>query len=266
VLAVALDLHVDVEVTPAPRLTVTSSGEGSDLPTDARHLAARVAVEVAGTDRLAISVHSDIPVGRGLGSSAALAVAAAAAAGADDPLRWGVAVDGHPENAAASATGGLVAATTVDGATVVRRLALDPDLRFVLLVPHRRLETADARAVLVATVPHADAAFNLGRMGLLIAGLADHGQLIAASAEDRLHQGPRTSFFPEAPALMTGLIRAGALAASWSGAGPSLVAFVASKQAAAVAAAAAVLLETHGVPGRVYALAADSRGVVTAAG
>jgi homoserine kinase len=262
VLAVALDLHVDVEVTPAPRLAVTSTGEGSDLPTDAGHLAARVAIEVAGTDRLAISVHSDSPVGRGLGSSAALAVAAAAAAGSDDPLRWGVAVDGHPENAAASATGGLIAATTVGGRTVVRRLPLDPDLRFVLLVPERRLETADARAVLASTVPHADAAFNLGRMGLLIAGLADHDQMLAAAAEDRLHQPARTAFFPEAPALMAGLIGAGALAASWSGAGPSLVAFVASERAAVVAAAAAGLLEAHDVPGRVYVLAADPQGVV----
>jgi homoserine kinase len=264
-LAVAIDLHVEVEVTPASRLTVTSSGEGSDLPTDAGHLAARVAVEVAGSDRLAIRVHSDIPVGRGLGSSAALAVAAAAAAGSGDPLRWGVAIDGHPENAAASAVGGLVAAATVDDQTVVRRLALDPDLRFVVLVPDRALETAGARAALPPTVAHADAVFNLGRMGLLIAGLADLDQLVPASAEDRLHQDARAALFPEAPALLAGLGRAGARASCWSGAGPSLVAFVSSEQASAVAIEAAALLDAEGVPGRVHVLSADTSGVVVSA-
>ncbi|MST34194.1 hypothetical protein GHK86_15880, partial [Acidimicrobiaceae bacterium USS-CC1] len=73
-LALALDLHVVVDVEPAERLAVTATGHGADLPQDAGHLAAQVAVAVAGTDRLAIHVHSDIPVGRGLGSSAALAV------------------------------------------------------------------------------------------------------------------------------------------------------------------------------------------------
>ena len=66
---------------PAPRLIVRSEGEGAGLSDDAGHLAARVAIDVAGHDRLAITVRSQIPMARGLGSSAALAVAAAAAAG-----------------------------------------------------------------------------------------------------------------------------------------------------------------------------------------
>ena len=65
---------------------------------------------------------------------------------------------------------------------------LDPGLRFVVVVPARQLPTAAARAVLPATVPHADAAFNLGRMGLLIAGLADRTVLLPEAGEDRLHQ------------------------------------------------------------------------------
>jgi homoserine kinase len=73
VLALALDLYVEVEVEPAARLTVRATGEGADLAADASHLAATVAIDVAGHDRLAITVRSDIPVARGLGSSAALA-------------------------------------------------------------------------------------------------------------------------------------------------------------------------------------------------
>ena len=69
----------------------------------------------SGHDRFAVTVRSQIPVSRGLGSSAALAAAAAAAAGAEDPFAIAATYDGHPENAAASVFGGLVAATTVEG-------------------------------------------------------------------------------------------------------------------------------------------------------
>ncbi len=82
-LAIALDRYVEVEVEPAVRLIVRSEGEGAGLSDDPSHLAARVAIDVAGTDRLSITVRSQIPMARGLGSSAALAVAAAAAAGAE---------------------------------------------------------------------------------------------------------------------------------------------------------------------------------------
>ena len=106
---------------------------------------------------------------------------AAAAAGAKDPLTYGFAVDGHPENAAASAMGGLVVAAVVDVAPVARHLRLDPDIRFVVVVPDKQLATSRARGTLPEMVPHEDAAFNLGRLGLLVAGLADHTQLLAAA-------------------------------------------------------------------------------------
>src|ERR1700692_1024412 len=99
-LAVALALYVEVEVGPAARLTVRAEGEGRELPADHPHLAARVAMDVAGTDRLCITVRSEIPVARGLGSSAALAVAAAAAAGSADPLPAGHRGRRHGEKAA----------------------------------------------------------------------------------------------------------------------------------------------------------------------
>ena len=260
-LAVALDLHVEVAIGPADALQVTASGYGSELPRDATHMAARLAIEICGTDRLAIHVHSDIPVGRGLGSSAALAVATAAAAGAEDPMRWGVLVDGHAENAAASTLGGLVAAASVDGAPVARRLSLDEELRFVVVVPDRPLATTEARAVLSSTVPHRDAAFNLGRMGLMIAGLADHRHLIAAAAHDRLHQDGRTRLFEQAPAVIAGLLDAGALAACWSGAGPSLLAVTTAAEAEGLAGAARALIARQEIPGRVLCLAADREGV-----
>jgi homoserine kinase len=260
-LALALALYVEVEVQEADVLTLTSEGEGDDLRRDATHLAARVAASVVGHDRLAIHVRSEIPVGRGLGSSAALAAAAAAAAGAADPLAVAAEVDGHPENAAASVAGGLVTATTIDGAAAVTPLTLDPDLAFVVLIPDRTLPTKEARAALPAQVPHADAAFNLGRMGLLLSGLADASRLRPEATEDRLHQNQRGPLFPEAKALLDGLVDAGALASCWSGAGPTLLAVCRRAGAAEVRAAGDRLLSEHGVAGRALVLDADRRGL-----
>jgi homoserine kinase len=260
-LAVALTCYVVVSVEPAELLEVHTTGYGAELPADASHLAARVAIDVQGHDRLRIEVHSDIPVGRGLGSSAALAVAAAAAAGAEDPFAYGVSVDGHPENAAASAFGGLVVATLTGDGPVYRHLALDPDLGFVVVIPDRQLATTAARSALPATVPYADAVFNLGRMGLLLAGLADRRKLIPEAGDDRLHQDVRATLFPEAPAILAGLRAAGALTSCWSGAGPSLLAVCAADSVPAVAHAAEALLEAHGVSGQVRQMGADRVGV-----
>jgi homoserine kinase len=262
-LALAVDRYVEVEVEPAPRLTVRSEGEGAGLSDDAGHLAARVAMDVAGHDRLAITVRSQIPVARGLGSSAALAAAAAAAAGASDPLAVAARVDGHPENAAASVVGGLVVASTVRGAVRVARLALDPTLLLVVIVPDRSLATAKARQALPAQVSREDAAFNLGRMGLLLAGLGDRRLLVKEAAEDRLHQDYRSPLFPEAPMLLASLLAGGALAACWSGAGPSLLGICTEAEAPGVRAAGREGLVEAGVPGKVLLLRADTTGLVT---
>lgn len=264
-LALALPLYVEVTVEPARSPALAVEGEGSDDPDSGPgRLAARVAAEVAGTDRLAVRVRSAIPVARGLGSSAAVAVAAAAAAGSDDPLTIAAAIDGHPENAAASVLGGLVAASMVRGRPVAAPLPLDPALVFVVLVPARRLATARARQALPALVPHADAAFNLGRMGLLVAGLGDRRQLVREATDDRLHQAARTPLFPESAHLMAALVEAGALAACWSGAGPSIIGICDTADGPAVRAAGARALAEASVPGRALLLSAAREGLVVA--
>jgi homoserine kinase len=261
-LAIALDCYVQVEIEPAPSLRVHSEGEGAGMADDASHLAVRVAKEIIGHDRIAVTVRSHIPVARGLGSSAALAAAAAGAAGADDPFAVAAALDGHPENAAASVFGGLVAATMVDGEARAVQLPLSDELAFVVLVPDRRLNTAEARAVLPDTLWRADALFNLGRMGLLLGGMATPSLLTPAATGDRLHQDARAALFPEAPALLDALVQSGALASCWSGAGPSLLGITTEPVAEKVGAGAQRALEELGLSGRVLLLRPDRSGLV----
>jgi homoserine kinase len=261
-LAIALDRYVEVEVEPASRLNVRSEGEGAGLTDDPSHLAARVAIEVAGTDRLSITVRSQIPVARGLGSSAALAIAAAAAAGAKDPLGVAAQMDGHPDNAAASMVGGLVAAARVKGGVQVVRLPLDVSLAFVVIVPDLILSTSRARQALPAEVSRESAAFNLSRMALLMAGLADSRVLISEATEDRLHQDYRSPMFPAAPMLLAGMSEGGALAVCWSGAGPSLLGICLGPEAPRVQAAARSALAEADLPGQVMVLHPDMHGLI----
>lgn len=263
VLGLALGLYVEVTVDDAEQLMVTTEGEGSELARDASHLAVKVASAIRGHDRLAIHVNSEIPLGRGLGSSAALVAATAAAAGADDPLSVAAVSDGHAENAAASVLGGLVAATFVDGRPVARRLPLDSELSFVVIVPDRELATKTARSLLPETVTFKDAVSNLGRMGLLIAGLGDRLALVPGAGFDRLHQDARSTLFPEAPLLLERLREAGAVVSCWSGAGPSLLGICTSEEAAGwVVEAAHTALSESSLPGRVLSLRPDIDGLI----
>ena len=263
VLGCAVERYVEVTLEPSDALTITATGEGADVPVDSDHLAARVARAVLGHDRVAMTIDSEIPLGRGLGSSAALALAVAAAAGAEDPLAVAARFDGHAENAGASFAGGLVAARMVDGAPVVRRLPLDDRAAFVVVVPDRELATKTARSVLPATVPFGDAVANLGALGLLVAGLGDLDALVAASGEDHLHQGARASLYPEAPALLARIRQAGAVIACWSGAGPSLLGVCRSAgEATAAAERLDGALASVGMTGRVLALRPDRTGLV----
>jgi homoserine kinase len=132
----------------------------------------------------------------------------------------------------------------------------------VVLVPDRPLSTAAARAALPTTVPLDDAAFNLGRLALLLAGLGDAGELSPLAGDDRLHQDRRAALYPEAPELLARLREAGALVSCWSGAGPSLLGVCRRARAEDVRLAGERALAAAGLAGRALCLEADREGLV----
>ena len=262
-LAVALSLYIEVTVSPAPSFRISSSGFGAGLFDNRDHMAAQIVTEVLGHDAYELHVHSDIPLSRGLGSSASLALAAAAAAGSTDPLAIAARVDGHVENAAASLLGGLVIGghSPVEG-WVARTLPLDDTWRFVVVIPEQEIATADARRVLPTQVPFADAVHNLNALGLLIAGLADATAWSDIAMNDYLHQPYRMPLLSFAAPLLATMKAAGAAGTCWSGAGSTMLALVTAETEASVVAAATTFITDANVAATVRVLEADRVGLV----
>jgi homoserine kinase len=135
-------------------------------------------------------------------------------------------------------------------------------LVFVAMVPDKPLPTTKARQALPLEVSRTDATFNLGRLSLLLAGLADRALMIREATEDRLHQDYRSPMFPEAPQLLARIVKAGALASCWSGAGPTLLGICDGERADEVRSEAEAAMEEIGVPGRVLLLRSDLEGLI----
>jgi len=261
VLAVALSLYVTVEIEPADSFSMRSTGCGAGTFDGDDHLAVRIARDILGHSRFSLTIDSQIPVARGLGSYAAVAIAAAAAAASSSPVDAGIDVDGHAENAVASAFGGLVAARVTPELTW-RHLPLDERWRFVVAIPDQELSTDDARAALPATVPFADAVSNIGGVALLLAGLANCDAYVPRAMHDCLHQPYRSHLLPAATSLMATMVDAGAYDACWSGAGSAMLALSTEESSEAIAAALDSQMAELSLPGSVHILRADRDGIV----
>jgi homoserine kinase len=261
-LGLALARYTEVTITEAPSLRITAEGAGSDGALNGDHLAAVVVREVMGHDNVHIHVSSEVPLARGMGSSAALIAATAAAAGHPDPFAYTALMEDHADNAAAAVFGGFVAGAILDGVPVARKLALDPDLVFCLVIPDCELSTKLARQALPDAIPRHDAIFNVTRLGLLIAGMADHHELLPDATDDRLHQNYRAPLFPQGRSLMDVMRNSGALGACWSGAGPSLLGICTYDTVDAVVAAAQAEMRRLDLPGTAELIETDLDGLL----
>jgi homoserine kinase len=249
----ALGLYNDVVIKVVDEgLFVDIAGEDADtLPRNRRNLV--VAAMYAAFDQLGgrprgleVVCANRIPPGRGLGSSSAAVVAGIVAArsvtvgGAerlDDGAVLGLAteLDGHPDNAAACLLGGFTVAWIGSTGPQSLRLAPDPSVVPVVFVPAATLSTKKSRALLPATVPHADAARNAGRAALLTAAVTSRPDLLFTATHDELHQRYRgPAMLPTERLLET--LRSGGIAATLSGAGPAVLALTTDDRAAEVGA------------------------------
>jgi homoserine kinase len=233
VLAAALGIWMELEVTETGRFEVRTD---LAIARDHRNLAVRGFAALRPTDGVRFAIRSEIPLSGGLGTSAAAYVAGLAAAdalngGGADLLAEATQLEGHPDNVAAALLGGVVVCS---GGSAAR---LDPPagLEAVLVVPSRAVRTAKARAALPAEVPMSDAVFNIGRASLLVLGLARGDlDLVARGLADRLHQPRRASLYPRSMELVERAEELGALGATISGAGPSVLVWTRAEAAQAV--------------------------------
>jgi homoserine kinase len=226
--AAALDLWNELEVVP---------GDG---PPDRSHLGVRAFERLVPATGWSFSFTDRIPQARGLGSSAAvvaLGLVAAAAVGrleptADELLALGIELEGHGDNLAAALAGGVCLTWGTRIARIADRAPATP----VAVVPEERVETAASRAALPASVPHADAAHSAGRAALLGAALATGSpELFEAALDDRLHEPYRADSSPLLAAIRSSLPD-GALGATLSGAGPTVIVWARDGTADACAA------------------------------
>jgi homoserine kinase len=220
--AAALALHTEVEVVETGRFAVVTD---LSIARDRRNLVVRAFERLHPPDDFEFRIRSDIPLSGGLGTSAAAYVAGLLAADHlfeldADILALATELEGHPDNVAAALHGGFV--ICADGRAT--RLEAPAGLEAILVVPHQAVRTREARAALPAEVPMADAVHNVSHAALLVLGLAQGDwELVSRGLSDRLHQPHRAHLYPRSADLVARARHLGALGATISGAGPTVL-------------------------------------------
>jgi len=202
---------------------------------------------------------TEIPIARGLGSSAAALVSGLVAANyllglglsQNDLYAEAWRLEGHGDNVGAALYGGAILAVPgVRRATFLWR-GEELGLTVVLFIPEATGATWAARAALPSEIPHADATFNIATATGLAVGLRtnDH-ELIAAGMHDMIHEPYRARLFPHLDAMKTAARDHGAIGAALSGAGPTVLALVPSNRIDDVATAFTTMAAHLGLRGR----------------
>jgi len=239
-LGLALSVYLRCRFRPSAELRITVRGRDSDLISSGEdNFIWQTALGVARDAGVALSlveleIDNDIPLGKGLGSSAAALTAGVVIANQLLGLNWkplrvlgeAARIEGHPDNVAASVLGSMVA-TAMDSAGLARAVRIELHEKYCVgvVVPDFALPTRQARAVLPSEYSKQDVVFNVQRSALLVAALAT-GTTAAfpAALEDRLHQPYRAALVPGLEEILK-LRAPGLLGCSLSGAGPSVLVF-----------------------------------------
>lgn len=259
-LGLALSVYLECRWAPASQLRIEAIGRDSELISlESDNLIWATALRVAADlgeplPPIHLQIDNDIPLGKGLGSSAAALTAGVIIAEQLLRLNWkpprildeAARIEGHPDNVAACVLGSIVA-SAIDSGGVAHavRLELSPKYDCAVVVPDFALATSKARAVLPSTYSRADAIFNVQRSALLIAALiTGTTSAFPTALEDRFHQPYRTPLVPGLEEILR-LRAPGLLGCCLSGAGPSVLVFY-EKGAATVAHLARQIFQLHG--------------------
>jgi len=239
-LGMALSIYLTCRFRPSDRLIIRTGGrDAAMIPATADNLIWQTALRVGlDVDRpmpaVELEIDNDIPIGKGLGSSAAALTAGVVIAREILGLEWdahkildeAARIEGHPDNVSACVLGSICASAIDDeGITRAVRMQLPARYAVAIIVPDFILPTSEARAALPLSYSRADAVFNVQRSALLIAALLTATtDAFSAALADRLHQPYRERLVPGLPEMLR-LRRPGLLGCALSGAGPSVLVF-----------------------------------------
>jgi homoserine kinase len=272
----ALSLYNQFQFAPADGLKIEASGAEADrMDLTASNLAYQAFSKVF--DRLGrpvpglqLSIDLEIPLARGLGSSATAIVGGLLGANglAGHPLNqteimaMAIEMEGHPDNVVPALIGGCrLAATAPNGQWEICDIPWQSTVVPVVAIPNFELSTAEARSVLPAQYDRATAVFNIAHLGILIRGLATgNGDWLRVGLADQIHQPFRQKLIRGYTAVEQAAIQAGAYGVVISGAGPTMLALVAQKQAQAVVTAMEQAWQAVGVESIVKTLSLDEVG------
>ena len=273
----ALDLWLELSVQPANANRFEIRGEGENEisgPANANLIFRAAYIGAANLGHtlppLHVSAANEIPLARGLGSSAAACAAGLLIANTvagreremDGMMADATRIEGHPDNVAPALIGGAcLAVMSEDGGPVARQLDFPADLDCIAFIPDEQVPTSAARAALPRHVPLGDASFNVARTALLIHTFTTHHWAdLALATEDRLHQPYRAELVPGLAPLTQAAKQAGAYTAFLSGAGPTIMAMSPPRNSEAVADAMAESGRMLNIPGRSLVLSPSEQG------
>lgn len=243
VLAAALSLHLELEVEETGEFAVEAGG--LDVSTGRDNLIVRAFESLRPADGFAFRLNSEIPLARGLGSSAAAIVAGLFAAdhlfelalSREEMLVRATELEGHPDNVAAAIYGGfVVCGSAAEGEPTA--VTIDPPggLEAIAVIPAEEVSTRLAREAIPAEVPLADAVANVSAAAQLVLGLRGGDlDLISRGLADRIHQERRRALYPRSMELVDAARELGALGATISGAGPTVLIWTTWDEAGKVA-------------------------------
>jgi homoserine kinase len=275
-LGMAVQLYLGCRFRRADALRIAVRGkDAASIPTTADNMiwqtALTAAAELGGTlPPIELEIENDIPIGKGLGSSAAALIAGVVIAVRLMGLPWdrhqildmAARIEGHPDNVAAAVLGGIVC-SAIDDAGIARaiRLHLPETIGASIVVPDFEVPTSKAREVLPSHYSKEDAIFNIQRAALLIAALATGRRDVFPTAlMDKLHQSYRAKLIPGLEEILA--LRAdGLLGCAISGAGPSILVIHESNHAEVCELVQAVF-RTHSHETTVFHAGIDEDGLV----